>query len=230
MGLGFSTPMIGDFVTSYARHIALVAFCLGAASTPLAAQPCGTVIPGPSQGLGARTTADGSLRLSMRAEDRALIERTLTAVDQLVRKTVYGTPRGYYAFTQFTYNAPSSRTRLSEYEFAYVIFCPTRAIAVDGSNGGQVVFNPNPQWWSESDRPMIDEHGGQIFTERIRKPTQLGATLTFGDVGDDPNAGFRLLFTTGDESPTLPVTREEYLRAQIFTIERSGPKKSEYRE
>ena len=45
--------------------------------------------------------------------------------------------------------------------------------------------------------------------------------MMFGDLNLDgiTSEGAWVLFTRGDESPTLPVSREEWLRLQIFEVE-----------
>lgn len=55
--------------------------------------------------------------------------------------------------------------------------------------------------------------------ERVRTTTLFGATATFGRFHEEPSEGLYVLFTAGGQSPTLPVSREEYLRAMIFTLE-----------
>jgi hypothetical protein len=223
-----------DPIPTFTMRILRIAFLMGgllASSRSVGAQVCGTVLPGEQQGLGPRGVSSGSASLPGHAEDRREIERVLGVAEQLVLKTVYGSPRGYFAFPHFNYDLPANRTRLGAYSFAYAMFCPTRAaVGGDGQGGVEITFNPYPQLWSESDRPMLDERGDRIYTERIRKPAQFGSTFTYGDFDDVQDVGLRVLFTAGGESPTLPVTREEYLRALIFTVIGPASKKTPYQE
>jgi hypothetical protein len=73
--------------------------------------------------------------------------------------------------------------------------------------------------WSLGDRPMVDENGTGMYTERARTPTLFDASATFGHFQEENGEGFYVLFAPAGQSPTLPVTREEYLRAMIFTLE-----------
>ncbi len=213
------------------RRLALLIACIVASSAQLGAQVCGTVVPGEKQGLDARGVVSGKATSPLQAEDRREIERVLAAAEQLVLQTVYGNPRGYYAFPHFVYDLPADRTRLARYSFAYVMFCPTRrAVGGDGTGGVEITFNAYPQLWSESDRPMLDERRDRIYTEYIRKPTQFGSTYTYGALNDPQDLGVRLLFTAGGEPPTLPVTREEYLRVLILAAEGPASKKSPLQE
>ena len=151
---------------------------------------------------------------AMRSADRTFLQNTLTAVEQLVRNTAYGRPRGYEAAATWVFDPPTSQTRLSEYQFGLSMWCPTIKRAVDGSPAVVINFNPNPQRWSEGDRPMLDERGDRLYTQRLSTQALFGSTATFD--------GRYVLYTSGDESPTLPVSREEFLRALIFTLERDA--------
>jgi hypothetical protein len=73
--------------------------------------------------------------------------------------------------------------------------------------------------WSEGDRPMLDEAGDGLYFERLRTEKLLGASSGYGHLEEVNGEGLYLLFTSNGESPTLPATREEYLRAMIFTLE-----------
>ena len=52
-----------------------------------------------------------------------------------------------------------------------------------------------------------------------------GSTATYGVFGITNAEGLTVVFTSGGESPTVPVTREAYLRAQIFTLEGKNQEK-----
>lgn len=88
-------------------------------------------------------------------------------------------------------------------------------------------FNPNPKEWTSGD-VMRDENGDGFYLERPRSPTRFGSTATFGEFEKENTEGLFVLFTASGVSPTLPVSREEYLRAMIFTLEgKNGEKVKE---
>lgn len=203
----------------------------GAANAPLHAQEC--------TGEGARTewferaVMNGSDPVA--AADLAAIEPRLAQFEDLVRKTAFGSPRGFEAYPSWHYGAPPDRARLSWYAFVLVLQCPSRkATGGDGQLGIVINVNPDPQMWSESDRPHVDAKGDSIYINKVRGATRFGATALFGDLDLESITGLGawVLFTTGDASPTLPVSREEYLRLVLFEVE--GPPgakaKSAYQE
>ena len=59
----------------------------------------------------------------------------------------------------------------------------------------------------------------------MRSEPLFGSTAAYGHFEELNSEGIFLLFTTGGESPTIPVTREEYLRAVIFTLEGKNQEK-----
>ena len=224
-------------MTSRTSHIfaAIIALCAtNVLLQPLGAQPCtGKSVPQERTEWYPRAVVKGPDQVS--AADRAAMEATLARVESLVRKTGYGTPHGYEAKPAWNYSAPTSRNRLTRYSFGLVIWCPTiAATGGDGEAGIDVIINPDPQSWSEGDRPRRDANGDGLYTLRVRSANQFGSTVAFGDLElDSPTSeGFRVLFTTGDESPTLPVSREEFLRSLIFEVEGKpgAGKKSAYQE
>jgi hypothetical protein len=159
---------------------------------------------------------DGANTLS--AADRATIEARLAAIETLMRKTAYATPRGMAVQPWFSYHEITDRTTL--YQYGFVLATYARCSKYDEGGAHLLLdINPDPMGWSESDRPMPDEHGDGLYTERVRTPALFGATATFGHFQERNSEGIYLLFTTGGQSPTLPVTREEYLRAVIFSLE-----------
>jgi hypothetical protein len=70
---------------------------------------------------------------------------------------------------------------------------------------------------------LRDEKGDGLYHERLRMAPLFGATATFGPAEQETTERLIVLFTPDGESPTVPVTREEYLRASIFTLEPKGP-------
>ncbi len=206
----------------------------GATSSSLRAQSCtGKPVPGARTEWFPRGVIKGPDPVS--AADRAFIESRLASIEGLVRKTVFGTPQGYEAAPGWNYSAPLNRTRLSRYSFNLAIWCPTvKATGGDGAMAINVAINPDPQLWSESDRPRRDVNGDAIYLNRVRTANQFGSTAMFGDLNLEgiTSEGAWVLFTAGDESPTLPVSREEYLRMLIFEVEGNpnAKKKSAYQE
>jgi len=157
--------------------------------------------------------------------DRAVMEPMLSAVEALVRKTSYGTPRGFTVRPAWSSGVkPTSPSAPRFYEFGTVIFYACSVYDEHGSDL-TITFNPDPQSWSEGDRPMLDENGDGLYYERVRSEPLFGATATFGHFEQENTEGLFVLFTAGGESPTVPVTREEYLRASILTLEGKNQEK-----
>ena len=156
---------------------------------------------------------------SLSAAEKAAVDGQLGAVEALMRKTPYATPRGFAARPSFSYHSGTSRTELYQYSFSLVVFLRCSKYDEHGADIS-LLFNPDPQEWSQGDRPMRDERDDALYTEDVRTETLFGATATFGRFHEENvEGGFSVLFTTGGESPTLPVTREEYLRFRIFEHE-----------
>ena len=215
-------------------RIAVAALALGSAPAWLRAQSCtGKPVPGARTEWLPRAMVKGPDPVT--AADRAFIESKLARFESIVRKTAFGTPQGYEAAPGWHYTAPTNRARLSWYSFVLVLWCPTvKATGGDGASGIEIIVNPDPQKWSESDRPHLDANGDAIYINRVRAANQFGSTAMFGDLNLEgiTSEGAWVLFTTGDESPTLPVSREEYLRLRIFEVEGNpaAKKKSVYQE
>lgn len=114
------------------------------------------------------------------------------------------------------YGDPSDRTRLRTFDFAAVSYASCSRFDEHGADL-MVIFNPDPAKWSLGDHP--DESGDRLYTERDRSDALFGSTATFGHFGEANTLGLFVLFTIEGISPTIPVTREEYLRALIFALE-----------
>ena len=149
--------------------------------------------------------------------DRGAMDANLIAAEALVRRTVYGHPRGFAVSPQRGYGVESGRY-VRNYYFAAVV---NKACATYDEHGSDftVAFNPRPMEWSEGDRPMEDENGEGLYRERARTAPLFGSFRTFGVFEKENTEGLFLLFVVPGESPTKAVTREEYLRAQIFALE-----------
>jgi len=157
---------------------------------------------------------------TLTAAERATVEARLAAVEALVRKSPYATPRGFAVQPWFSLHEITNRTQLYRYGFA--VDTKNRCSKYDEGQAHLVVdFNPDPMAWSLGDRPFIDERGDSLYMERPRREALFGATATFGGFHEENTntSAFFLLFTTAGESPTLPVSREEYLRYRIFEHE-----------
>jgi hypothetical protein len=157
---------------------------------------------------------------TLTAAERATVEARLAAVEALVRKSPYGTPRGFAVQPWFSIHAITTRTELYPYEF--LADTKNRCSKYDEGQAHLVVqFNPDPMSWSSGAQPFIDERGDSLYMERPRRAALFGATATFGGFHEENTntSAFFLLFTTAGESPTLPVSREEYLHYKIFEHE-----------
>lgn len=156
------------------------------------------------------------------AAERASIQSTLSAAEEIARKTAYGRPRGFTVTPTWQYGDEAPANRLRTFQFWSIISHDCRRYDESGADI-VFVFNPGPQLWSEGDGPTLrDENGDGLFTERFRREASFGSTATFGPSEQETTERVVVLFTSGGESPTLPVTREEYLRAIIFTLEPKG--------
>jgi hypothetical protein len=156
--------------------------------------------------------------------ERSAMDANMAAVEALVRRTVYGRPRGFAIRPFWGYGGSSVNNQVREYEYLTVVHLRCSKYDEHGSDF-TVTFNPRPMSWSEGDRPLDDENGDGLYTERPRTETLFGSTRTFGHFEMLNTEGLFVLFTVGGESPTIPVTREEYLRAVIFTLEGKNQEK-----
>jgi len=164
------------------------------------------------------TANDGAETLT--AVERKTVDARLAAIEALVRKSPYATPRGFAVEPWVGIHGITDRTQLYPYEF--VVMTKNRCSKYDEGQGHLVVnFNPDPLAWSLGDRPVIDERGNALYMERPRREALLGSTATFGGFLEDNTntSAFFLLFTTANESPVLPVSREEFLRYKLFVHE-----------
>ena len=181
-------------------------------TTPARVESCGPndVVPWWPR----RLTDAGSNTLT--AAERATVVARLEAAEALMRKP-YAAPRGFAVVPIFALHELTNRTQL--YPYGFLLNAMRWCDKFEPDAHIQVDFNPGPMAWSEGDRPMLDEAGDGLYTERVRTPPLFGATATFGRFHEENTEGLFVLFTTDGMSPTLPVTREEYLRAMIFTFE-----------
>ncbi len=167
--------------------------------------------------------------------ERAIANANLKAAEDVVRKTNYGMPHGFAVRPSWGYGGhkhgdrtwgPGNPTRnpIRDYGFAALV---SHACSKYDEYGYviNIVFNPEPMAWSEGDRALLDENGDALYVEEPRKEPMFGSTATYGVFGVTNAEGLTVVFTSGGESPTVPVTREEYLRAQIFTMEGKNQEK-----
>ena len=157
---------------------------------------------------------------TLSAAERRTVETRLAALEALPRKTNYATPRGFAVRPVFSIHEIRTRTELYEYSFHISTF--DKCSKYD-EHGADLVFqvNPDPISWSMGSQPDIDERGDKIYVERPRREALHGSTATFGGFHEDNTntSAFFLLFTTADEPPVLPLSREEYVRFKIFQHE-----------
>ena len=161
--------------------------------------------------------------------ERAIMDANLQAAEDIMRKTNYGRPRGFAVTPAWGYEGRNrgerswgrgnpTRNPIRSYGFSAIVHHACSKYEEFGY-AVAISFNPDPQSWSESDRPLLNENGEAFYFERARKEPLFGSTSTYGVFGVTNAEGLYVLFTSGGESPTLPVTREEYLRAIIFSLE-----------
>ena len=157
---------------------------------------------------------------TLTAAERKTVETRLAAVEALIRKTNYATPRGFAVEPAFGYYRIDTRTDLYEYSFGIATFDKCSKYDEHGMDF-VLQINPEPISWSMGVQPVIDERGEKVYVERPRRQALHGSTATFGGFHEDNSntAAFFVLFTAGGENPVLPLSREEYLRLKIFEHE-----------
>jgi len=158
------------------------------------------------------------LRTPLSAADRVVMEPPLKAAEAIARKTAYGTPRGFAVRPYWGYDVPQTRDRLIPYQFAAVVFLACSTLDEHGADI-DIVFNPYPAHWTGGGSALRDENGDDLYFQQPRTQTRFGSTATFGEFEKENSLGLFVLFTAGGVSPTVPVSREEYLRATIFELE-----------
>lgn len=175
----------------------------------LQGQLCGPDEPAtwwPGARFGARPTA----------AERASMDPHLEATEALVRKTSYGMPRGFTIRPAWTYGDKPDARMLRQFGFAAVVFLECNRFDEHGSDF-TVEFNPRPREWTANSLP--DENDDTLYVEFPHSEPLHGAIATFGHLEEPNGIGLRILFSSTGEPPMLPVTREEYLRAVILSIE-----------
>jgi hypothetical protein len=204
----------------FPRVILAIAASLAFAS-PLIGQRARTA-PTPAGWLKRTTNSDYQINdARFTPADHAITDANLLFVEGLVSKlSGYANPRGFELLPWWHYPVPivHDRNRLKEYSLAFTVFVPTRKANPDGNGGFGFEFNPS--FTAIADVAVADEeNGGRLYLERERGTPVHGATLTYSAFDVENVETFRVVFTSGDQMPFLPVTREEFLRAQIFTLE-----------
>jgi hypothetical protein len=203
---------------SVRRFVSPIAVLLAAIVTApqLRGQSAMKTAPKPEGWLDRRTNLTKTSGLS--AADHAIIDANMLFVEGLVRRiSGYAKPRGFELGPWWSY-AIQPDDPLKSYSTDFTVFIPSRAANPDGNGGFGILFNPN--FRVIADVSVADEeNGGTLYIERERSAPVHGSTITYGvfDVENTPE--FRVLFTSNNELPMLAVTREEYLRAMIFTLE-----------
>jgi hypothetical protein len=157
------------------------------------------------------------------AADRAIIEKNLAAAEALVvRIAGYATPRGFEVTPWWAFHPARSRDRLHDYQMQIHVHNPTKKAAGGGwSPALKIHFNPSVAQLSVGG--TREESGQSIYSERPRSSVAYGATAVYGTFGEVNAPEMNVLFTSHDESPMLPVSRERYLRAVIFELEGNDP-------
>lgn len=208
---------------SVLTYLVRVTVALSIASAPLAGQDkCGPDDVGPWW---PRLTNGNEFTPA----EKPIMDANLLAAEDIMRKTNYGRPRGFAVTPAWGYQGRNrgerswgrtnpTRNPIRPYGFSAIINHACSKYEEFGY-GVLIAFNPDPQTWSESDRPLLSENGEAFYFERPRREALFGSTATYGQFAVTNTDGLYVVFTSGGESPTLPVTREEYLRAIIFSLE-----------
>lgn len=151
---------------------------------------------------------------------RAIFERNLTAAEQLITSTsAYARPAGFEAQAHWVAQPRALPGGLRTYWVQIQPYVPDWISTAGGSSVlVQIVFNPEPGY--VSDGVVKSETGETYFHERPRS-AEYGTPFVYGKFGV-PNTSLRVLFTARDQDPTLPVSREEYLRARIHELDGDG--------
>ena len=188
-----------------------------ALSSPLCGQRA-AVTPSHLEGWLPRAIAkDEITRIS--AADRTIIEANLAVAEALVTKiSRYAVARGFEVGRSWVYDTPRSRDTLSNYRLTIWTYVPSRAADPDGRGGLDITFNPNVAQICEP-ALITEESGERIYIERPRVAPVHGAAITYGVFDQTNREGLFVLYTSGGQSPMLPVTREQYLRSTIFALE-----------
>jgi len=192
-----------------------------AIASPLAGQRARNT-PTPAGWLTRSTNSDRQLNdARFTPADHVITDANFLFGEGLIRKiSGYANPQGFELLPWWSYPVPAvhDRNRLKEYSLDFTVFVPSRRANPDGSGGFGIFFNPS--FTSIADVSVAEEeNGGRLYLERERGTPVHGATITYSVFDAQDVETFRVLFTSGDQMPFLPVTREEFLRAQIFTLE-----------
>jgi hypothetical protein len=204
-----------DPMTHFPKPLATLA-CSLLLSFPLGAQNTGATAPRPGW-FPRQVFTDANPRLPR--GDRAIIEANLAAAEALVVKSEgYATPRGFEITPWWAYATARSRDRLSIYQMQIHAHVPSRKASAGGQTSTlDIIFNPDPPLCDAGTQK--DEDGQPLYFEPPRAAAMHGATAVYGTFGEPNTVGLCVLFTSGGESPLLPVSRERYLRALIFEFE-----------
>jgi len=151
----------------------LFSSCLIATTTAAWAQPrCGVAQPGAPKAWSPRVPPNYDADPPTAAE-RAVLETTGTAVEQLLKKTAYGVQRGFEAQAWWHHWPIEHPGDLREYEVRIVTWCPTSHLSPDGAAPVKVVINPDPGQWTQG-RPLADAADwiGGVHHRRRKRPAR----------------------------------------------------------
>lgn len=151
------------------------------------------------------------------AADQAIMRRNLMAAEQLMTRTSgYANPIGFESVAAWRVQASSGPHDVREYWVEMGSYVSTRAAAGGATNASAWIrFNPSFGFLAEG--AITSETGEVYYNEFPRSERDYGATAVYGKFGEFNNA-LMVLFTAGDREPMQPVTREEFLRAQIHSL------------
>ena len=155
------------------------------------------------------------------ARDRAIIDQNLAVAERLLAATPgYARPRGFEVKAHWASSTPANPTTVRTYGVSMRTYVPDwKTTSGHADAPAEIIINPELSRLSEG--MVKSETGEGYYHELPRSPAGYGATLVYGHFGV-PNSSLLVLFTTRNQDPTLPVSREEYLRARIHEIDGDG--------
>jgi hypothetical protein len=168
--------------------------------------------------------------------ERASVMATLDEIERILRQVPeLAQPHGFEIVKNFGSKPLASEpTGLFHMGIGLQFFAPSRAIEHEGRSCIQVDVNFRNGRPSEL-RSLVGEDGREFLLEFPVGEPKPGSTVVYeGLRWDTPELDRRpgfVTFTRGGVFPWVPVTREQYLRAQILGVEgRSGDKETSFRK
>ena len=140
------------------------------------------------------------------------IEALFRQIPELTGPTEFVVKKDYYG----GHRPPEVTNGVAAYSLRiwfFAKFGPQKIVSGEGCTCIQVVVNAGPQG------PKSDENGTPFDIESEPGEPIPGATVVYGRLIEGEGGGIAAVFTRGGNFPWTPLTREQYLRAQIFEYE-----------